>query len=125
MTRSSVSCPTTGGAPVRTVPVMTNLLRSRWALRPLLALVIGALLIINPTPLFGVIVLFVLVVPFEKLFPRHQQRLRRPGLGTDLVYLLAGRGLAVFGLVVGVAIGVLSLLWVPGLLLRPFVGLLP
>jgi sterol desaturase/sphingolipid hydroxylase (fatty acid hydroxylase superfamily) len=91
----------------------------------LVALVVGVLLRINPAPLIGVILLFVLVVPFEKLFPRHPQRLRRPGLGTDLVYGLAGRGLAVFGLVVGAVIGVLSLLWVPGLLLRPFVGLLP
>jgi sterol desaturase/sphingolipid hydroxylase (fatty acid hydroxylase superfamily) len=104
---------------------MTKLLRSRRAPRAFLALVVGALLVINPAPLVGVIVLFVLVVPFEKLFPRHRQRLRRPGLGTDLVYGLAGRGLAVFGLVVGAALGVLSLLWVPGLVLRPVVALLP
>jgi len=91
----------------------------------LLALGIIVLLRINPAPIVGVILLFVLVVPFEKLFPRHRQRLRRPGLGTDLVYGLAGRGLAVAGLVVGAVIGVLSLLWVPGLLLRPVVGLLP
>jgi len=90
-----------------------------------LALVIGALLVINPTPLVGVILLFVLVVPFEKLFPRHAQQLRRPGLGTDLVYGLAGRGLAIFGLVVGATFGALSLLWVPGLLLRPLMALLP
>jgi sterol desaturase/sphingolipid hydroxylase (fatty acid hydroxylase superfamily) len=90
-----------------------------------LALGIAVLLRINPAPIVGVILLFVLVVPFEKLFPRHPQRLRRPGLGTDLVYGLAGRGLAVVGLVVGAAIGVVSLLWVPGLLLRPVVGLLP
>jgi sterol desaturase/sphingolipid hydroxylase (fatty acid hydroxylase superfamily) len=104
---------------------MTRLLRSGWTLKAFIAAAIGALLVINPAPLVGVILLFVLVVPFEKLFPRHPQRLRRPGLGTDLAYGLAGRGLAVFGLVVGAAIGVLSLLWVPGLLLRPLVALLP
>ena len=104
---------------------MTQLLGSRWAARVLLAIGIAVLLRINPAPIFGVILLFVLVVPFEKLFPRHPQRLRRPGLGIDLVYGLAGRGLAVVGLVVGAVVGVLSLLWVPGLLLRPAVGLLP
>jgi sterol desaturase/sphingolipid hydroxylase (fatty acid hydroxylase superfamily) len=107
---------------------MTKLRRSggtRWPAKALVAVVIGTLLVINPAPLVGVIVLFVLVVPFEKLFPRHPQRLRRPGLATDLGYGLAGRGLAVFGVIIGVALGGLSLLWVPGLLLRPVVALLP
>jgi hypothetical protein len=36
-----------------------------------------------------IVALFVLVVPFEKVFPRHGQRLRRPGLGTDLAFGLA------------------------------------
>jgi sterol desaturase/sphingolipid hydroxylase (fatty acid hydroxylase superfamily) len=104
---------------------MARVLRSRWVGKAALVIAIGTLLRINPAPLVAVIGLFVLVVPFEKLFPRHPQRLRRPGLGTDLLYGLAGRGLAFFGLVVGGALGVLSLLWVPGLLLRPTVALLP
>jgi sterol desaturase/sphingolipid hydroxylase (fatty acid hydroxylase superfamily) len=104
---------------------MAKLFRTNWAAKALLVLVIGVLLVIDPGPLVGMIMLFVLVVPFEKLFPRHPQRLRRPGLETDLLYGLAGRVLAVIGLVVGGALGVLSLLWVPGLLLRPVVALLP
>jgi hypothetical protein len=36
-----------------------------------------------------IVTLFVLVVPFEKLFPRHRQRLLRPGLGTDIAFGLA------------------------------------
>lgn len=33
--------------------------------------------------------LFLLVVPFEKLFPRHEQKLRRPLIGLDLAYALS------------------------------------
>ena len=40
--------------------------------------------------LFIVILLVVIVVPFEKLFPRHKgQKVRRPKLGTDIGYALA------------------------------------
>ena len=36
------------------------------------------------------LVLFVAVVPFEKLFPRHKgQKIRRPHLHTDISYALA------------------------------------
>ena len=72
----------------------------------------------------GVIV-FVLVVPFEKLFRRHDQRLRRPGLGTDLAHVVARPVLAPVGLVVAVVVGALSFAWLPGLALRPIVGALP
>jgi len=125
MTRWSTDRTTTGGVAFRTLPLMTRLRHRRWARLGALAVVIGGLLAFNPSPLAGVVLLFVVVTPFEKLFPRHPQRLRRPGLGTDLVYALAGRGLSVLGLVVGAAIGVLSLVWVPALLLRPLVALLP
>jgi hypothetical protein len=56
-----------------------------------------------------VVALFVIVVPFEKLFPRHRQRLRRPGLGTDIAYGLAQALLGPAGLIVGALVGVLSL----------------
>ena len=68
---------------------------------------------------------FVLVVPFEKLFRRHDQRLLRPGLGTDLAYAASQPVLAPIGIAVAVVVAVLSLAWVPGLLLRPVVGALP
>lgn len=70
-------------------------------------------------------VIFLLVVPFEKLFPRHRQRLRRPGLGTDIAYALAGPALNAVGIAVAVVVGVVSLAWVPGLALRPVVALVP
>lgn len=76
------------------------------------------------TPLL-IVILFVMVVPFEKLFPRHRQKLRRPALGTDLAYALVGTPLAFVGGVVGFALAVVSLAWLPGLALRPVVGLLP
>lgn len=69
--------------------------------------------------------LFVLVVPFEKFFPRHRQPIRRPGLGTDIAYGLASPVLRVVSVVVGLTVGIASLAWIPGLLLRPFVLALP
>jgi sterol desaturase/sphingolipid hydroxylase (fatty acid hydroxylase superfamily) len=86
---------------------------------------VGVILAINPSPIAGLAALLVLVVPFERLFPRHRQRFRRPGLVTDLLYGLTQPGLAVGGLVVGLTIGVLSLAWLPGLALRPLVTALP
>jgi sterol desaturase/sphingolipid hydroxylase (fatty acid hydroxylase superfamily) len=70
-------------------------------------------------------VLFVLVVPFEKLFPRHRQRLRRPGLGTDIAYGLTQPLLVPAGIAVALVVGVLSLAWLPGLAVRPLVDTLP
>ncbi len=75
--------------------------------------------------LFGIPFLFALVVPFEKLFPRHRQRVRRPGLGTDLAYAMAQPALGAVGIVVAAVIGILSLAWLPGLALRPLVDQLP
>lgn len=70
-------------------------------------------------------VLFVLVVPFEKLFPRHDQRVRRAGLGTDLAYAVAQPALAVAGIAVAAVVGVVSLAWLPGLAVAPLVHRLP
>ena len=76
-------------------------------------------------PLAVVVALFVLVVPFEKLFPRHRQRIRRPHLGTDIAYALTAAPLSAAGIVVGFVIGLVSLVWLPGLALRPLVLALP
>lgn len=72
-----------------------------------------------------VVVLFVLVVPFEKLFPRHRKKLRREALGTDIAYALVSTPLGAIGVAVGLAFAVASFAWLPGLALRPIVGLLP
>lgn len=98
----------------------------RSALR-LAALVLVALsLYLDPSVLAAVAVLFVVVVPMEKLFPRHRgQRVRRPGWGTDVAYALfmpLSEGVAI---VVALPLAVATLAWLPGLALRPLVGLLP
>lgn len=90
-----------------------------------LVLIVASLLI-DRSGLFIVPLLFVFVVPFEKMFPRHRgQRIRRPGLGVDIAHALAAPVLAVAGLVVAIGVGIASLAWVPGLLLRPVVALIP
>jgi len=73
----------------------------------------------------GVVLLFVLIVPFERLFPRHRQPIRRPHLGTDLAYALVATPLTTIGLAVGLVLSVVSLLWIPALLLRPLVLAIP
>ncbi len=73
-----------------------------------------------------VVALFVIVVPFEKLFPRHRgQRIRRPQLGTDIGFALAGPILNVVGVAVAIVVGIVTLAWIPGLLLRPIVAMIP
>jgi sterol desaturase/sphingolipid hydroxylase (fatty acid hydroxylase superfamily) len=77
-------------------------------------------------PLFTIIILFVLVVPFERLFPRHEnQPVLREELSTDIGYAFASPLLNIVGLVIGILIGILSFAWIPGLLIRPLVALLP
>ncbi|HZQ57053.1 MAG TPA: sterol desaturase family protein [Acidimicrobiales bacterium] len=98
---------------------------TRWWPKALLGAVLLAVVVANPRRVLFVPLLFAVVVPFEKLFPRHRQRLRRPGLSTDLTYAVAQPALTAASLVVGVAVGVLSLAWAPGLLLRPAVAALP
>ena len=95
-------------------------------LRLVVALGLIALaLVIDLEALWGIPILFVLVVPFEKFFPRHHQKLRRPGLLTDLSFALAGPVLNGVGILAAVIVGGLSLAWLPGLLIRPLVGMVP
>jgi sterol desaturase/sphingolipid hydroxylase (fatty acid hydroxylase superfamily) len=75
--------------------------------------------------LIGVAALFAVIVPFEKLFPRHRQRLRRPQVGTDVAWALTAAPLGVVGVAVGIVIAGVSLVWIPGLALRPLVSALP
>lgn len=88
------------------------------------AAIVGALLV-DATAALLVPFLFVAVVPFEKLFPRHRQRLRRHGVGTDIAYGLTQPLLVPLGVAVGIVVGVLSLAWLPGLALSPLVAALP
>lgn len=87
---------------------------------------IGGTLAFDPSPIGLLVLLFVAVVPFEKLFPRHRgQPLRRAQVGTDLAYLLLSPLLNVITVVVAVVVGGLSLAWLPGLALRPLVSQIP
>ncbi len=70
----------------------------------------------------GIVILFVLLVPLEKMFRRHQQPIRRPGLRTDLTYALAAPALNVVGVVMGIGVAVLALpVVLPALVIRPLV----
>lgn len=86
---------------------------------------IAATLAFDLGPVLGVALLFALIVPFEKLFPRHRQPVRRAHLGTDVAYALVATPLTTIGLVAGLAISAVSLVWIPGLLLRPLVLAVP
>jgi sterol desaturase/sphingolipid hydroxylase (fatty acid hydroxylase superfamily) len=91
----------------------------------LAALAILITLAFTREPLAAIAVLFVVIVPFERIFPRHRQKFRRPHLGTDLAYALLSTPLNFIGVAAGLALAVLSTAWVPALLLRPVVGSLP
>ncbi len=69
--------------------------------------------------------LFVISWPLEHFFRRHPVPVRRLALRTDLAYAAAQPLLQVVTLVVAIVVGVLSLMWIPGLLVRPFVSSLP
>ncbi len=90
------------------------------------ALIVAASLAYDRAGLFLVPLLFVLIVPFEKRFPRHpEQKLRRPQLGTDLGYVLAQPATTFIGALVLVPVGLVSLAWLPGLAVRPLVVMMP
>ena len=90
--------------------------------RLLTLLLIAGALYISTDGIFVVLLLFVLVVPFEKMFPRHKgQKVRRPHLSTDVGYALASPLLGLLTGFVAIVIGILSLAWIPGLLVRSYV----
>jgi sterol desaturase/sphingolipid hydroxylase (fatty acid hydroxylase superfamily) len=74
----------------------------------------------------AVVVLFVILAPFEKLYPRQKgQKWRRPLAANDISFALMNPLLNVVGGTAFILIGVLSLFWVPGLALRPLVAMIP
>lgn len=98
-----------------------------WVVR--LAFVAAAITLsfeINQGIFAPVIALFVIVAPFEKLYPRQKgQKVRRPMVATDVSFALMSPALNVVAIAAIVLIGGLSLFWVPGLLMRPIIGALP
>jgi sterol desaturase/sphingolipid hydroxylase (fatty acid hydroxylase superfamily) len=112
--------------PVREpLPPVTGRRRWRQPLALLAAAAVVLALALDVTPLLVLIGLFVVVVPFEMLFPRHGRRLRRPEVGTDIAYALVGTPLGVVGTAVAAVLGIASLAWLPGLALRPLVSMAP
>ncbi|HAN34471.1 MAG: sterol desaturase family protein [Acidimicrobiaceae bacterium] len=69
--------------------------------------------------------LFAISWPLERLWRRHPVPVRRLALRTDLAYAAAQPPLQFVSVVVAVVVGGLSLAWLPGLLLRPFIAGLP
>lgn len=100
---------------------------ANFSLRLVLAAVAIAISFQIEGGIFGaVIALFVIIVPFEKLYPRQKgQRVRRPMLTTDISFALMGPISNVAAIIAIVLIGGVSLFWLPGLALRPLVSQIP
>ena len=81
---------------------------------------------IDSTIFSAILILFVLVAPFEKLYPRQKgQKWRRPLALNDISFALMSPLLNVFGITAIILIGGLSLFWLPGLAARPLVAMIP
>jgi len=81
---------------------------------------------IDSTIFGALIILFVILAPLEKLYPRQKgQKIRRPLVTNDIGFALLGPLLNVAGIAALLVIGVLSFAWLPGLAARPLVGLIP
>ncbi len=95
-------------------------------LRLLATIIIGSGVFISLEGVTIVIFLFIVVVPFERLFPRQKhQRFKRPHLDLDIGYAMAAPFLNILALGVGIFVGVVSLAWIPGLLIAPYVAMIP
>ena len=95
-------------------------------LRLLAVIIIGSGLFISLEGITIVIFLFIIVVPFERLFPRQKhQAFKRPHLDLDIGYAMAAPFLNILALAVGIFVGIVSLAWIPGLLIAPYVAMIP
>ena len=95
-------------------------------IRLLSLLIVGGALYYSTEGLFVVLVLFILIVPVEKLFPRHRgQKVRRPLYKLDLSYAFSSPLLNLLGLIAAVIVAIISFAWIPGLLIRPLVAEIP
>ena len=95
-------------------------------LRLLATIIIGSGVLISLEGVTLVIFLFIVVVPFERLFPRQKhQGFKRPHLDLDIGYAMAAPFLNIIALAVGIFVGIVSLAWIPGLLIAPYVAMIP
>ena len=98
----------------------------RWVHIVGLAIVIPVGLVAGLEGAAGIVLLFVLMVPLEKMFRRHRQPIRRPGLRTDLTYALLNPAITSIGVGVGLVLTALFFpLWLPAFLFRPLVTAQP
>ncbi len=68
-----------------------------------------------------IIIVFIMVVPMEKIFPRHKgQMVRRPKWTLDVTYALTQPFLNIFGVIFAVIISFFSFTWALGLIVRYF-----
>ena len=88
--------------------------------------IVGAAVYYSTEGLVVMFVLFILVVPVEKIFPRHRgQKVRRPLYKLDISYAMSSPLLNLIGLIAAVIIAIISFAWIPGLMMRPVVALIP
>jgi sterol desaturase/sphingolipid hydroxylase (fatty acid hydroxylase superfamily) len=117
--------PTSLGPP----PLATSKLRRRIGILGHIAFVAGGIglsMQIDSSIFTTIIILFVILAPFEKLYPREKgQKWRRPLVANDISFALMNPVLNVIGGTVFILIGGLSLFWLPGLALRPLVAMIP
>lgn len=74
----------------------------------------------------AILILFVILAPFEKLYPRQKgQKWRRPLAANDISFALMNPLLNIVGGTAFILIGGLSLFWLPGLAFRPLVAQIP
>ena len=88
--------------------------------------IVGAAVYYSTEGLVAMFVLFILVVPVEKIFPRHRgQKVRRPLYKLDISYAMSSPLLNLIGLIAAVIIAIISFAWIPGLMMRPVVAQIP
>ncbi|MCY7298963.1 MAG: sterol desaturase family protein [Ilumatobacteraceae bacterium] len=121
-----ITSPPTASPALQELPSSPSRRWLPWAMRVAALGVVTASVAIDRTVLVVLPLLFILVVPFEKMFPRHRgQSLRRPHALLDVRYALATGLFGIVSLVFAIVIGIASLAWLPGLAIRPLVGMIP
>jgi sterol desaturase/sphingolipid hydroxylase (fatty acid hydroxylase superfamily) len=83
----------------------------RLAVWATLAAALAFALVVRPTAIVGIALLFVLFVPIEKAFALRRQRVFRPGLVTDLTHLLVNTTIVAVATIALVVVGALPLIW--------------
>jgi len=116
---------------VKYVPPAPDLPKKRgWIgiaiIRLLSLLIVGGALYYSTEGVGTLFILFILIVPVEKIFPRHRgQKVRRPLYKLDVSYALASPLLNLVGVIAAIFVAILSFAWIPGLLIRPLVADIP